>query len=86
MQAIKLSKKYPEFKQEEIFDLINKFQCVFIYPKCSLSRPIISLDGYLWSCRSRCRQIDVDDKKSLDKAQVISALQASGDADYDSVS
>ena len=28
MQAIKLSKKYPEFKQEEIFDLINKFQCV----------------------------------------------------------
>jgi len=26
MQAIKLSKKYPEFKQEEIFDLINKFQ------------------------------------------------------------
>jgi len=29
MQAIKLSKKYPEFKQEEIFDLINKFQYVF---------------------------------------------------------
>jgi len=26
MQAIKLSKKYPEFKQEEIFDLINKFK------------------------------------------------------------
>jgi hypothetical protein len=26
MQAIKLGKKYPEFKQEEIFDLINKFQ------------------------------------------------------------
>lgn len=30
MQAIKLSKKYPEFKQEEIFDLINKFQCVLL--------------------------------------------------------
>jgi len=26
MQAIKLSKKYPEFKQDEIFDLINKFK------------------------------------------------------------
>lgn len=32
------------------------------------------------------RQIDVEDKGSLDKAQVISALQSSGDADYDSVS
>jgi hypothetical protein len=28
MQAIKLSKKYPEFKQDEIFDLINKFKWV----------------------------------------------------------
>lgn len=28
MQAIRLSKKYPEFKQDEIFDLINKFKCV----------------------------------------------------------
>ncbi|KAK1921741.1 putative Fimbrin [Papiliotrema laurentii] len=55
MQAIKLGRKYPEFKQEEIFDLINKFQ-----------------------------QIDVDEKGSLDKAQVISALQHSGEADYDS--
>lgn len=26
MQALKLSKKYPEFKQEEIFDLINRFK------------------------------------------------------------
>ena len=25
MQAIKLGKKYSEFKQDEIFDLINKF-------------------------------------------------------------
>ena len=32
------------------------------------------------------RQIDVDDKGSLDKATVISALQANGEADYDSVS
>lgn len=32
------------------------------------------------------RQIDVDEKGSLDKAQVISALQHSGEADYDSVS
>ena len=27
----------------------------------------------------------MDDRGSLDKAQVISALQSSGDADYDSV-
>jgi hypothetical protein len=26
MQALKLSKKYPEFKQDEIFDLVNKFK------------------------------------------------------------
>ena len=26
MQALKLSKKYPEFKQDEIFDLVNKFR------------------------------------------------------------
>jgi plastin-1 len=32
------------------------------------------------------RQIDVDDRGSLDKATVIQALQTSGDADYDSVS
>jgi len=32
------------------------------------------------------RQIDVDDKGSLDKAAVIAALGQSGDADYDSVS
>lgn len=32
------------------------------------------------------RQIDVDDKGSLDKATVIAALGQSGDADYDSVS
>ncbi len=31
MQAIKLSKKYPEFKQDEIFDLINQFKYV---PRC----------------------------------------------------
>ncbi|WVQ83180.1 hypothetical protein IAT38_005319 [Cryptococcus sp. DSM 104549] len=55
MQAIKLGKKYPEFKQEEIFDLISKFN-----------------------------QIDVEDKGSLDKATVISSLQSSGEADYDS--
>lgn len=55
MQAIRLAKKYPEFKQDDIFDLINKF-----------------------------KQIDVDDRGSLDKAQVISALQHSGEADYDS--
>lgn len=55
MQAIKLSKRYPEFKQDEIFDLINKF-----------------------------KQIDVDERGSVDKAQVISALQSSGEADYDS--
>ncbi|KAI9636262.1 putative Fimbrin [Dioszegia hungarica] len=55
MQAIRLSKKYPEFKQDEIFDLINKF-----------------------------KQIDVEERGSLDKAAVIQALQSSGDADYDS--
>ncbi|ORX33979.1 putative Fimbrin [Kockovaella imperatae] len=55
MQAIKLGKKYPDLKQDEIFDLINKF-----------------------------KQIDVEDRGSLDKAEVISALQSSGDADYDS--
>lgn len=31
------------------------------------------------------RQIDVDEKGSLDKATVISSLQQTGDADYDSV-
>ncbi|KAK8847519.1 hypothetical protein IAR55_005377 [Kwoniella newhampshirensis] len=55
MQAIKLGKKYPDLKQDEIFDLINQF-----------------------------RQIDVEEKGSLDKATVISALQSSGEADYDS--
>jgi len=33
---------------------------------------------------NKFKQIDVEDKGSVDKAQVISALQASGDADYDS--
>ena len=28
MQAVRLGKKYPEFQQEEIFDLINKFKLV----------------------------------------------------------
>ncbi|OCF77119.1 fimbrin [Kwoniella mangroviensis CBS 8886] len=55
MQAIKLGKKYPDLKQDEIFELISKFN-----------------------------QIDVDDKGSVDKATVISALQSSGEADYDS--
>jgi plastin-1 len=55
MQALKLSKKYPEFKQEEIFDLINRFH-----------------------------QIDIDGTGGVEKATVISALQQSGDADYDS--
>jgi len=32
------------------------------------------------------RQIDVEEKGSLDKAAVIAALGQSGDADYDSVS
>jgi hypothetical protein len=32
------------------------------------------------------RQIDVEERGSLDKAAVIQALQSSGDADYDSVS
>ncbi len=32
------------------------------------------------------RQIDVEERGSVDKAQVISALQSSGEADYDSVS
>lgn len=71
MQAIKLSKKYPEFKQDEVFDLINKFQCV----GCNSSSNKLT----------RGRQIDVDDKGAVDKATVISALQASGDADYDVV-
>jgi plastin-1 len=31
------------------------------------------------------RQIDVDDKGSVDKATIIAALGQSGDADYDSV-
>jgi hypothetical protein len=31
------------------------------------------------------RQIDVEEKGSLDKAAVIAALGQSGDADYDSV-
>jgi hypothetical protein len=30
MQAIKLQRKYPEVSQEEMFDLINRFKCVFI--------------------------------------------------------
>jgi hypothetical protein len=28
MQALKLQRKYPEFKQEEIMSLVNKFKCV----------------------------------------------------------
>ncbi|KAJ9100641.1 Fimbrin, actin-bundling protein [Naganishia friedmannii] len=54
MQAIRLSKKYPQFQQDEIFDLINRF-----------------------------KQIDVDDKGSLDKATVIHAIEQSGQASYD---
>jgi hypothetical protein len=108
MQALKLSKKYPEFKQDEIFDLVNKFKYVqvrFLSPiyspsRCPLPRsplfhgfqrsfghllrrglrPCLSLTG------TDFRQIDVDDKGSLDKAAVIAALGQSGDADYDSVS
>ena len=30
MQAIRLSKKHPELKQEEVLDLINRFQSVFL--------------------------------------------------------
>ncbi len=74
MQAIKLSKKYPEFKQDEIFDLINKFKWVCC--GCASARGVADADS---------RSIDVDDKGSLDKAEVITALQNSGDADYDSV-
>ena len=29
MQAIRLQKKYPEVSQEEMFDLINRFKCVY---------------------------------------------------------
>jgi hypothetical protein len=36
--------------------------------------------------RADDRQIDVEEKGSLDKAAVIAALGQSGDADYDSVS
>lgn len=96
MQAIKLGKKYPDFKQDEIFDLINKFKWVLkALPsplRCS-SALSLGLDE-LWTRpsywllmgNSFLRQIDVDDKGSLDKATVISALQANGEADYDSVS
>ena len=37
------------------------------------------------STDSTRRQIDVEERGSVDKAQVISALQSSGEADYDSV-
>ena len=108
MQALKLSKKYPEFKQDEIFDLVNKFK----YVQISLWKPSIRSSSLhlrrwalfplnwndLWSSSyessfrtytssgADSRQIDVDDKGSLDKAAVIAALGQSGDADYDSVS
>jgi hypothetical protein len=29
MQAIKLQRKYPEVSQEDMFELINRFKCVF---------------------------------------------------------
>ena len=58
MQAIKLSKKYPEFKQEEIFDLINKFQCVLFI--ISIPPPVSLLDHGietpLTSQANRCRR------------------------------
>jgi plastin-1 len=76
MQALKLSKKYPEFKQDEIFDLVNKFK----YVPSSLPMTFGLSPAFLIS-----RQIDVEDKGSLDKASVIAALGQSGDADYDSV-
>ena len=106
MQALKLSKKYPEFKQDEIFDLVNKFKYVRVFLEAFYLLPVHSspplcpaLSGSddsghvaVMSFRKYApnsadnRQIDVDDKGSLDKAAVIAALGQSGDADYDSVS
>lgn len=109
MQALKLSKKYPEFKQDEIFDLVNKFRYVRVplslgafyllpLPCFSALRHYLLALYDLWSFdlersfrtfvlgSADDRQIDVEEKGSLDKAAVIAALGQSGDADYDSVS
>lgn len=31
MQAIRLQKKYPEVTQDEMFDFISRFKCVYLY-------------------------------------------------------
>ena len=34
MEAIRLQKKYPDVSRDEMFDLINRFKCVFVYIGC----------------------------------------------------
>lgn len=84
MQAIRLAKKYPQFKQDEIYDLINQFRWVPGPAACFLP-PSTHLRPARFHRRfpPPRRKIDVDEKGSVDKAAVISAIQSSGDASYD---
>ncbi|KAL9935066.1 hypothetical protein V8E36_006142 [Tilletia maclaganii] len=56
MEALNLARKYPQFSQQEVMGLVDRF-----------------------------RRIDVDDKGSVPKQDVVKALQDQGEASYDQV-
>ncbi|RXK40923.1 fimbrin [Tremella mesenterica] len=66
MQAIRLGKKYPEFKQDELFDLINKFKQIDVEDKGWLEKPQViaalqqSGDADYDSARETLKSVNTD--------------------------
>ncbi|KAL7419195.1 fimbrin [Cryptotrichosporon argae] len=85
MQALKLSKKYPEFKQDEIFDLINRFKQIDVDDKGGLDKPVVinalqqSGDADYDTARETLKNVNIDSSGRVeleDWVQLHSLLRA----------
>ena len=65
MQALKLSKKYPEFKQDEIFDLINKFQYVHLSDMRLRAERSTWMIEDLWTKRKSSRRYSPPEMRTM---------------------
>ena len=71
MNALKLQRKFPQFRQEDILALTNNFAYVSL-------NETVNLTG--------SRKIDIDGKGYVDQATIISAVQKDGEAsNYDEI-
>jgi plastin-1 len=71
MNALKLQRKFPQFRQEDILALTNKFG-------------YITSVGV--NCLTSIRKIDIEGRGYVDQATVISAVQKDGEgSNYDQI-